>query len=1065
MKLLKRTTALCLALCVCFTLFGCMRTGDDPNTTKPSDNGGSTTHTVQVKTDSGTVLEGVGIYVYEDTSKQELLWFAKTDAEGKITFDAPVADGYAAFLENVPQGYEVAQQYLLTGTDTVITLNTQLLSGDLDGVNLKLGDVMYDLQITDINGNTYQISELLKLKKAVMLNFWFISCTPCKMEFPYMQQAYEDYKNDVEVLLLDPADTDVDAIKAFIEEMKLTMPAAVCDKDLEKALNILSCPTTIVIDRNGIISFVHSGTITSAQTFRDIFAYFTAEDYQAGVVTDLEQIPVSDPNAAEDEIKNPTEVGGLKSFQLTVKPGETVYCDVYRVFNAYMTINSKNAQLKIDNKTYKPDDGKISVLVSAKDTFTPLSIALTNTGTEIETFTINMNSKSGTVDNPKKMILGEFSVSIPAGEQEGIYYRYTAEKDGELVLQCLSATKGQDYDYTLYNLNPYANRNLAADAQLDADGNTVVAVKVKKGQKIQFSCSALPRDDGTYPAIKMTFLAKHTDGKGDEDEDAKKILYAVTVTDENRKPVPGVNVYIQTPDGVQNLTGNDKGLAYIKLLPAQYKATVKVPVGYAAQTTEFTLTQENPNVALKLDTIAFDTRTYTVAVVDEKGAALKDVLVTVGNSYALTDAEGKAVFDIEAGDYLAVIGLPDGYTADTIAYEFDANGNAKIVLTKTDSTQPPENAGAYQVEIKDADGKPVTTAVVTFYQDGNPVGAAQTNSSGIAQKLLTKGEYTIGLAFASGSYLYDTTSVLFTDESLSAQVTVVKKVTKYTEEYYFGLTYFLSEGTQYVENLQNNVVNFFSFTPDRSGWYEVTVDNGKIMLLGSNTIFVNSEADGKTFTQDTIELEVREDNLGDALQFIIGLYGTSDATVSIKRTGDIVLTEEEKAEWILWSGTQAPAAGTTFRPSESGTLTFIDLSGTTDANKPVKGNDGYYHLGSKTGPILYVSLGKSFRYQLDIRTMMGLNPPIGGTQFNAVFYEGETFIKKETYNECMKAYCEAVDINGDGVYPLNDDLIYMIQNVGRQKQWWDATSPNFVFDTVTNLNTEIAWMFNVCYYR
>ncbi len=1068
MKLWKRIVALCLVACLSLGLFACKQTGGQNATGATTPGDGLQTCSVQVTTDGGTAMEGVGVYIYEDATKAELVWFAETDANGEISFQAPEAEGYVAFLENVPQGYTVQEHYPLVGIRTELVLESELLSGGLDGLSLKLGDVMYDLTVTDVQGNTHQISKLLEQKKAVVLNFWFLGCTPCRMEFPHLQEAYENYSADVAVLAVNPVDTGLEAIADYAEEMKLTMPVGTCDPAIEKALGIVGYPTTVVINQSGVISMIHTGSITSTKTFEDIFAHFSDEGYEGGVVNKVEDIATPDAGDEDEEvINNPTEIASAKSFKLTVKPGETVYCDLYRQLDIYMTINSKYAVLTMNGKTYKPKDGKIGVTVNSPDTYTPVAIGVTNTGEETQTFTVKLNAKSGSLDNPKKMKLGEFSVSIPAGKEEGIYYSYTAGGDGYLVVSCTSATKGVPYDYTLYNLNSYANRNLAADAELDAEGNTVVKVRVRKGQKIQFSCSALPDDNGQYPAIKMNFLAKLVSGTEDTTQE-KKVAYAVSVTDQKGAPVSNVQVTFASEAASEAVSTDDKGNAALLLTPGDYTATIRVPGGYTGRTTSVALTEAQPYASLMLTAKQVTMKDYTVTVVDEAGAPVANVTVTVDGSFATTDANGKAVFNLPEGDYTAQITPPDGYTADVFSYSFDADGNATATVRPSTATEPGDNTAAYTVTVVDPANKPVSGVNVTFIQNGSPVAAGQTGSNGQVEKTLAKGSYTITLAFSSGSYKYDASQVTLTEDAPEATVQVIKQITEYTDEYWFGKTYFIHEGSQYASGMQSDVITYFSFIPTRDGFFEISTDSGKLMLLGSNSFFINTTTPGSSFTDAKFTEEVRQENLGGSLEYIIGVYGTESATLTVKRTGDIVLTDEEKADWIVWTGKQTPAAGTVYELKETGTLKYIDLAGDTAANTPVKGDDGLYHLGSKTGPVLYMVLGKTgFRYQLDIRTMMGLNPPVGGTQFNAVFYEGETFVKKETYNECMKAYCQAVDVSdgAKGVYPLTDDLIYMIKNVGQYKGWWDAESPSFTMSTVKGLNTEIAWMFNVCYFN
>ena len=150
-------------------------------------------YTVTLRSDSDYPLEGIGIYVYTDATRQELVWFARTDAEGKITFRDVTYEGYIAVLDGVSTDYVVQEHYPLTGEETVITVEAQMQSGvDLATVTRKLGDVMFDFTVTASDGKEYTLSELLKEKDAVVLNFWYLNCAPCRMEFPYLQEAYED---------------------------------------------------------------------------------------------------------------------------------------------------------------------------------------------------------------------------------------------------------------------------------------------------------------------------------------------------------------------------------------------------------------------------------------------------------------------------------------------------------------------------------------------------------------------------------------------------------------------------------------------------------------------------------------------------------------------------------------------------------------------------------------------------------------------------------------------------------------------------------------------------------
>lgn len=73
----------------------------------------------------------------------------------------------------------------------------------------QLGDTMDDFAVTLSDGTETFLYGLLTQKKAVLINFWASWCGPCKIEFPFMQQAYDELSDDVGIIALsiEPKDT------------------------------------------------------------------------------------------------------------------------------------------------------------------------------------------------------------------------------------------------------------------------------------------------------------------------------------------------------------------------------------------------------------------------------------------------------------------------------------------------------------------------------------------------------------------------------------------------------------------------------------------------------------------------------------------------------------------------------------------------------------------------------------------------------------------------------------------------------------------------------------------
>ncbi len=1071
----KRIGALILVMCLVMSLFAGCRTNTgtkDPGNGPTKDTGitkDTATYTVTVQTAAGTALKEIGVYIYEDDTCQELVAFEKTDAEGKITFTAPKLSSYVAVLKDVPAGYTLEKAYPVTDS-TSITLPIELLgTEDLENLRLGLGDVMADFRFTDIQGNTYQLSQLLQQKEAVVLNFWYLTCTPCRSEFPYLQKAYGEYSDKIEVLALNPVNVDADsaeAIREYAQELELTFPMVQCNPQWEKVMNIKGYPTTVVIDRYGVITLIHTGGMTCTENFTDIFASFTGEDYRQQIVADAGKLMVTPPS--EEPIENPESVSGVDSFQLTVRPGETVYCDLYRMENTYLQVKTTDAYVIYKGTNYQPKNGVIGLTVNTPDTRTPVQIGICNQSNQTVTYEFTLSAAYGSLNNPIAMTLGQFNTTIYAGNDEGMYYRYVAQEDGYLRLRCLDATVGVPYDYVLYNLNTYANRSLEADGKTDDQGK-YLSIPVSKGDVIQFSASTLPNDSGSYPAGSFLFQADMMDpSQVEEDAAAEKLVYAITVTNEKREPISGVQVSITgtatvgetTKQVRENLTTNEKGVAAVKTYKGTYKATVKVPTGYQAKTTEFTLTEQTPTLAVKFDTLVDTTTTYTVKVVDENGTPMANVVVMVDNMSATTDDTGIASVRLPAGTYTAVVSVPQGYKSEQSAYEFAEATELTVKLLK-DADTPGTDSVMYAVTVLDYSGAAVTGIPVTFRNESAPVGMGITDAGGRAQLSLPKGEYTVQLP---GNYHCEDLNVLLTQDQPEAVLTVIPVVnTANKAQLYVGDAYYVEAGQTYLPNMQDNVTNYFIFQPSQTGVYRISSTAGTVSYWGATDAYITDQTTTTDFDGNAYTREYRQDQVGNTI-CIIGVTGTAEATLLITRMGDVELTDEEKAEWIIFAGTETPAAGTKYVPTQTGTLTFVDVTGTTAANTPVKGDDGLYHLGSKTGPVLYVKLGPTGYRHVSFYNMMG-NEQGGGARFSAVFYENGKFVKKEMYNDCLKAYTQAVDAEGLGLYPLNDDLIYMLKNGGAQMGWWDSTNPNYLFSAAQGLNTELAWMFNVCYFE
>lgn len=249
-------------------------------------------HTVTLTNLAGIALTKVDIRVYADATLTDLIAAGKTDTSGQFTFKRVPAEGYVAVLSKVPTGYGVASYYELTGEQTTVKLSSADISREeLYKLQFRLGDAMPNFSVTGVDGTVYTLHELLETKKAVVLNFWYMGCDPCKLEFPHIQQAYANYSDEIALLAINPMDSNNQQIAQFMQEKGYTFPMMKGDADWISMFSISAFPLTVVIDRYGNICLTHTGGVPDTATFENMFEYFCADDYSQEYYKSIHLLP------------------------------------------------------------------------------------------------------------------------------------------------------------------------------------------------------------------------------------------------------------------------------------------------------------------------------------------------------------------------------------------------------------------------------------------------------------------------------------------------------------------------------------------------------------------------------------------------------------------------------------------------------------------------------------------------------------------------------------------------------------------------------------------------------
>ncbi|MBR2319448.1 MAG: hypothetical protein IKA50_01510 [Clostridia bacterium] len=198
----------------------------------------------------------------------------------------------------------------------------------------------------------------------------------------------------------------------------------------------------------------------------------------------------------------PFEIGGALEFDAVVKAGGVTYYDVYRVDGTILTLESADATIEYEGKTYEPQNGVISIPVSTPDMFAPIKLAIGNRGGADATFKVTFAYPSGTKLNPILLEEGELVTVLKDGDEDGLVYLYTATEAGTFTIVDKSVTKGDGYDISLLNLTTFAGRTLEEDGVVK-EGLKMVSVEVSKGDQVEVTIAALPNDKNEFPAVTL----------------------------------------------------------------------------------------------------------------------------------------------------------------------------------------------------------------------------------------------------------------------------------------------------------------------------------------------------------------------------------------------------------------------------------------------------------------------------------------------------------------------------------------------------------------------------------
>lgn len=474
-------------------------------------------------------------------------------------------------------------------------------------------------------------------------------------------------------------------------------------------------------------------------------------------------------------------------------------------------------------------------------------------------------------------------------------------------------------------------------------------------------------------------------------------------------------------------------------------------------------------------------------VCSECGATLKTESIPTKDHTEVKDAavaatctkegltEGKhcsvCKFVIKAQEKIKATGHKDGEWIVDKEPTVDAEGSRHLACANCGETIREEKLAKlepgkadYTVCVVDGYGAPAKDIVVSFMQGNSEAAKVSTDSLGNANATLALGEYSIVLESSDAYYLPEKTYKV-TEAVRSIRIEVIRYSNELEMAYPDEVNgvHVVSVGSVRVP-VAKDEMRYFFFSPTEGGMYRVYTDSDKVEVgYYGASYFVSESNMGSIVENGVLELKVLHSQVGNKM--VIGLRSDSSAatecTLTIVKHSDIEVQLVE-LPWEQYKPAKTPEKFV----APEGNLTPVQITVTLPAGGavseiPVVYNetDGYYHLNSAEGPVLYVKLNVNTIFQDSLQTIANVS------NIGRYLYDDQgNFLKKESYNDAILAYCAAAD-DKYGIIPLDADLIYILKSAG-EGGWYDMTSPNSIFkdDNVVVMPFN-GWLFACCYYN
>jgi peroxiredoxin len=115
-----------------------------------------------------------------------------------------------------------------------------------------------DFTLKSASGKNIKLSEYRG--EVVLLNFWASWCGPCRKEMPFLEQIQEKYSGYGFTVMGVNVEEDSSKANKMLKDIPVSFPILYdTSNSVSKAYKVSAMPTTVIIDRDGNMRYLHKG--------------------------------------------------------------------------------------------------------------------------------------------------------------------------------------------------------------------------------------------------------------------------------------------------------------------------------------------------------------------------------------------------------------------------------------------------------------------------------------------------------------------------------------------------------------------------------------------------------------------------------------------------------------------------------------------------------------------------------------------------------------------------------------------------------------------------------------